>query len=69
MIQIGGTYLSSIGYWLQLKDVTGLFDFPKLKNEGTEWNDRDFNEALGRDIYYQYESRQITLDCFVVEIN
>jgi hypothetical protein len=68
MIKLGSTFLNTLGLQIS-KPPSGLFDFPKLKNEGTEWNDRDYNEALGRDIYYQYESRQITLDCFVASDN
>jgi hypothetical protein len=67
MIKLGDTYLNLLG--LKIKQISGLFDFTKLKNEGIEWNDRDFNEALLRNIYYQYESRQITLDCFVAADN
>lgn len=50
---------------LIISDIDGLWNFPSLKNEGTEWGDEDYTEALSRNLDFQYESRIITLSCFV----
>jgi len=52
---------------LRISDVKGLFDFPELKNHGIDWKDRDYIQPNSRLQDYQYGSRKITLDCFMVK--
>jgi len=49
---------------LRVSKVSGLYDFPGIKNEGTDWTDEDYTEVLNRLIDFQYESRKITLECY-----
>lgn len=66
MIKIGNTDLSTYGLYLHKNGHNGLFDFPSLKQEGTDWKDQDYIELSSRNIDYHYNSRTITLDCFVI---
>jgi hypothetical protein len=63
MIKLRNTDLESLG--LHVSKVSGLWDFPPLKQTGTDWSDADYTEVSTRLIDYQYEARTITLDCFV----
>jgi len=67
MIKLGGTRLDLNG--LRIKQVKGLHDFPQLKTDGAVWSDVHYTQPLNRLIDFQYKSRKITLDCFVVASN
>lgn len=63
MIRLGQVNLNELG--LRIKSVQGLYDFPSIKNDGNNWVDEDYTEALNRLKDFQYNSKKITLDCFV----
>lgn len=64
MISYGDTRLDTHG--LRIKSVSGLFDWPSLKNDGNDWLDEHYLEALNRFQDFQYEPRKITLKCYVI---
>lgn len=63
MVFLGNTSLDN--YFITVSGVSGLWDFPKLKNQGIDWLDSDYTDVLNRLQDFQYESRMITLDCFI----
>lgn len=64
MISYGNNRLDIHG--LRIKGVSGLFDWPQTKNQGNDWLDQHYTEALNRLQDFQYESRKITLKCYVL---
>ena len=56
-------------YGLQVKNVDGIYDWPKLKNAGTDWPDSDYIDILNRFQDFQYESRLITVDCVLIGVS
>lgn len=66
------TYLGTYSFenrYVTVSKVSGLWDFPSLKKQGTDWLDSDYIDVLTRNEDFQYESRTITLDCFIVGEN
>jgi hypothetical protein len=63
MIKLGANTFNDI----KVLSADGLYDWPKIKEEGTDWIGDDFKEASTRVVDYQYRSRIIKLECLVAK--
>lgn len=60
MIKINDTAVP----YVTVRAVNGHLDFPALKMPGQSWPGYDYTQAFTLKQYYQYEPRQIVVDCF-----
>lgn len=63
MIYISGVKLSPNIYIL---NQTGLYDFPKVKNNGTDWNNQPFLKFPTVNRQWQFENKKIRLSCMIM---
>lgn len=55
--------------YLVVASVQGLHDFTALKTLGQNWPGYDYTEALSTKLYYQYEPRTFSVECFTKAAN
>lgn len=63
MIYYEGTKLSPNLY---VESVDGLYDFPKAKNSGEDWDNEPFLKFPTSQKKWQFESRKIKVNCFII---